>query len=215
MDILYLVDRLENLIASSRRMPLMNQILIKENEILLLIEQMRASIPEEVKQARRIVQEKERVLTQAQSEAAAILARAREESERAIHREGLLRAAEERSQELIRQANERANALVRQAEAHCDTLKSDADSYVGETLISLRDHLTSIESEVSRTILSIERGLDSLNYEQEPLEEDGQAVEEMEEMDEMGDEEEDVPMARHVPRRASLARDTLGGPSIS
>ncbi len=211
MDILYLVDRLENLIASSRKMPLMNQILVKENEILTLVEQMRATIPDEVKQAKRIVQEKERVLAQAQSEAAAILARAREESERAIHREGLLRAAEERSQELIRQANERAHALLQQAEDQCDTLKSESDSYVAETLMNLRDHLTSIEGEVSRTILSIERGLDSLHYQQELPEEDARGLEEQY----MEEEFEDEPPVRRAPRRASLARDTLGGPSIS
>src|SRR2546421_428213 len=66
MDILYLVDRLENLIASSRRMPVVNQVMIKEGDILNIVDQMRTSIPDEIKQARRIIQEKERILAQAQ-----------------------------------------------------------------------------------------------------------------------------------------------------
>ncbi|MBO0778136.1 MAG: hypothetical protein J2P37_04840, partial [Ktedonobacteraceae bacterium] len=61
MDILYLIDRLDNLIASSRRMPLLNQIIVKESDILSVIDQMRTSIPEEIKQARRVIQEKERI----------------------------------------------------------------------------------------------------------------------------------------------------------
>ena len=69
MDILYLVDRLDNLIASSHRMPLVNQILIKEGDILNIVDQMRTSIPDEIKQARRIIQEKERILAQAQADA--------------------------------------------------------------------------------------------------------------------------------------------------
>ena len=96
MDILYLVDRLENLIASSRRMPFMNQIILKEADILSIVDQMRTSIPDEIKQSRRILQDKERILAQAQADAASLLAKAREESERAMNREGLLRAAEER-----------------------------------------------------------------------------------------------------------------------
>ena len=99
MDILYLVDRLDNLIASSRRMPLVNQILIKEGDILNIVDQMRTSIPDEIKQARRIIQEKERILAQAQADATTLLTRAREETERAMNREGLLRAAEARSQD--------------------------------------------------------------------------------------------------------------------
>ncbi|HET7641369.1 MAG TPA: hypothetical protein VFK47_21850, partial [Ktedonobacteraceae bacterium] len=139
MDILYLVDRLENLLASSRRMPLVNQIIIKEGDILNIVDQMRTSIPDEIKQARRIIQEKERILAQAQADASTLLARAREETERAMNREGLLRAAEARSQELVRQAEEQAKDVVRQAEEHTEQLKVDADSYVAETLRNLKD----------------------------------------------------------------------------
>src|SRR2546425_6244167 len=130
MDILYLVDRLENLLASSPKVPLVNQLLVKEADILNIIEQMRTSIPDEIKMARRIIQEKERILAQAQADASTLLARAQEESERAIKREGLLLAAGERSQEILREAQEQA-----------ERLKDDADAYVGETLRSLRDHL--------------------------------------------------------------------------
>ncbi len=130
VDILYLVDRLENLIASSRRMPLVNQIIIKEADILSIVDQMRTSIPDEIKQARRIIQEKERILAQAQAEATALRERARAETDQAMKREGLLRAADERSQELLRHA-----------EAEAERLKDDAYAYVGETLRALRDHL--------------------------------------------------------------------------
>src|SRR5438046_10431657 len=101
MDILYLVDRLENLIASSHRIQLPYQIRIHEVDILNIVDQMRTSIPDEIKQARRVIQEKERILAQAQADASTLLARAREETERAMNREGLLRAAEARSQEMV------------------------------------------------------------------------------------------------------------------
>lgn len=212
MDILYLVDRLENLIASSRRMPLVNQIMIKEIDILNIVDQMRTSIPDEIKQARRVVQEKERILAQAQADASALLARAREETERAMNREGLLRAAEARSQELVHQAEGRSESLLRNATEQSDHLKNDADAYVGETLRNLKDHLASIEMDLSRTILSIERGLESLGE----IEEDEVGGDEGEEYFEDSAEIE-VPdnMAgpgRPIPRRASLANDTMGGP---
>jgi hypothetical protein len=194
VDILYLVDRLENLIASSRRMPLVNQIMVKEADILNIIDQMRTSIPDEIKQARRIIQDKERIMAQAQADANILLAKAREESERAINREGLLHAAEERSQEVLRLADGQA-----------EQLKIEADAYVVETLRALRDHLTSIEMDIDRSILSIEKGLASLEL---PPEGEGQ--------EDIYEEEQEVqeiqPSARQMPRRASLAVDTMGGP---
>lgn len=206
MDILYLVDRLESLIASSRRMPLVNQILIKEGDVLNIVDQMRTSIPDEIKQARRIIQEKERILAQAQADATTLLSRAREETERAMNREGLLRAAEARSQELVRQAEEQAQSVVEQAEEHSEQLKNDADNYVAETLRNLKDHLASIEMDISRTILSIDKGLESLE-----IPEDEEELEVYFEEAEGPTEMEDLP-ARPVPRRASLANDTQGGP---
>jgi hypothetical protein len=187
VDILYLVDRLENLIAGSRRMPLVNQIIIKESDILNIVDQLRTTIPDEIKQARRIIQDKERILAQAQADANALLARARDESEQAVNREGLLKAAQARSQELLRQAEEET-----------EQLKNEADNYVVETLRALRDHLNSIETNIGRSILSIEKGLASLMS-------DGQG-------DDEGASEEEQAAARSLPRRASLAADTMGGP---
>jgi len=192
VDILYLVDRLENLIATSRRMPLVNQIIVKESDILNIVDQLRTTIPDEIKQARRIIQDKERILAQAQADANALLARAREESEQAVNREGLLKAAEARSQELVRRAEEEA-----------EQLKNEADGYVVETLRALRDHLGNIEMDIGRSILSIEKGLASLEGEAQMT---------------SGDDvyyEDDLDSAeRTVPRRASLAADTMGGPMV-
>lgn len=215
MDILYLVDRLENLIAGSRRMPLVNQIIVKESDILNVIEQMRTTIPDEVKQSRRIIQEKERILAQAQADATTLLARAREEGERAINREGLLKAAEERSQQLLRKAEEQARQMIRRAEEHSEHLKVDADAYVVETLRNLREHLTSIETDMSRTVLSIERGLESLQEQTAEQEENEGNADNSNKRGQTAIEEEGPPQQalRPGPRRASLAADTMGGPN--
>ena len=208
MDILYLVDRLENLIAGSRRMPLFNQVMVKETDILNIIDQMRTAIPDEIKQARRINQEKERILAQAQADASSLLSRAREESERVMNREGLLRAAEERSQ-----------AMLRRAEEQTEQLKIEADAYVAETLRALREHLSNIEMEVGRSILSIEKGLASLGLPEYEDEGDGVGEDEEsyedEDRDNIEDFQEMQPPPRSLPRRASLAVDTMGGPMYS
>jgi hypothetical protein len=209
LDILYLVDRLENLVSSSRRMPLVNQVLVKEADILNIIDQMRTAIPEEIKQARRIIQEKERLLAQAQADAKTIQARARGEVEKAIQREGLLNAAEERSQEIMRLAKEQAQMIMRRTEEQSEQLKIDSDSYASETLRNLREHLMNIETEIERTVLSIERGLETLDSHPDLQDNDGaDEVLAMEEIDVM-DTPPSLPPAPR-PRRSSLAVDTMG-----
>jgi hypothetical protein len=209
MDILYLVDRLENLMNNSKRMPLTNSLLMKESEILTIIELMRTSIPDEIKQARRIIQEKERILAQAQADASTLLARAREETERLMNREGLLQAAEARSQELVREATEQAQQVIRRSHEQAEQREAGADTYAAETLRNLREHLLAIEMEISRNILSIEKGLESLGI--SPQDEEEQMV-----MEDEGDgegEKSEAPPVQSIPRRASLATDTMGGPT--
>jgi hypothetical protein len=187
-------------------MPLVNQIIVKESDILNVIDQMRTSVPDEIKQARRIIQEKERIFAQAQADAANITARAKEEAERTLNREGLLRMAEERSKEIIRHAQEQAQKIHYQAEEQSEQMKVDADGYATETLRNLREHLLAVENEISRTVLSIEKGLESL---------ESSPAEQVEEEDYP---EEDLPHTPTtmppLPRRASLAADTMGGPNF-
>ncbi|HTI13146.1 MAG TPA: hypothetical protein VL461_01055 [Dictyobacter sp.] len=203
MDILYLVDRLENLVANSKKMPLMNQIMLRDADILTIIDQMRTAIPNEIKQARRIIQEKERIIAQAQSDATMILARAREEAERELNREGLMRTAEERSQSIVHQANEQAKIIRQQAEKQTEQLQIEADSYAHETLNNLREQLLSVSMTIERTVMSIERGIESL----EGQPEEANNVQEI-----AAKETIEAPSTPEIPRRASLAADTMGTP---
>jgi hypothetical protein len=174
-------------------MPLVSQVIVKEADILNIIDQLRTTIPDEIKQARRVIQDKERILAQAQAEANALLARAREESEQAVNRQGLLKAAEARSQE-----------LVRRAEGEATVLKTEADGYVVETLRALHDHLNSIETDIGRSILSIEKGLASL--------EDRPGAQEDDEEEYYAEEPDEQPSRPTQRRVSSLAADTMGGP---
>jgi hypothetical protein len=229
MDILYLIDRLENLVTNSKRMPLVNQVIVKEADLLNIIDQLRTSIPMEIKQARRIMQEKERILSQAKSDANIILNQARAETERALTSEGLLQVAQEREQEIIYQANEQAQMIVRRAERHTEQMQIEADNYAAETLRNLKEHLRQVEAtiehvvmnEIERTVTSIDLGLESLEGrppdEEEPQEGDDIPLDESGEgRDDRAEREQWSSSNQHrpLPRRASLAADTMGGPNF-
>jgi Asp-tRNA(Asn)/Glu-tRNA(Gln) amidotransferase A subunit family amidase len=133
---MHLVERLEELLAEGRRVPLTSRVMIDQNYALDLIDQLRMTIPEEVQAARRVNAEIDRLLEQAREEAEHILARAQE-------------------QELTRQAEEMSLEIVRQARAEGETVKQGADDYAIEVLSKL-------EVEVIRTLKSIRIGLEIL-----------------------------------------------------
>ena len=52
MDVLVLIDKLDDLVHNAKQVPLTDQVRVDKEEIYDLLDQMRATIPEEIKQAR-------------------------------------------------------------------------------------------------------------------------------------------------------------------
>ena len=72
MDILHLVDRLEELFNERRSIPFTHNVIVDEDRMLDIIDQMRISIPEEIKKAQQLLAQRDRILAQAQEEAAEV-----------------------------------------------------------------------------------------------------------------------------------------------
>ena len=151
MDILHLVDRLEALITNSRLIPLTATRMVDEDRALELIDQMRISIPEEVKQAKRIQQERDRVIAQANEEASRLIDLAKEDAEELVNRDVISTTAERRAQSLIDRARRDAEAI-----------KIDADEYVVQVLSDL-------EANLMRSLTVVRNGMDKIELEHQQL----------------------------------------------
>src|SRR5213082_1027675 len=62
MDVLVLIDKLDDLVHNAKPVPLTDQVRVDKEEIYDILDQMRATIPEEIKQARWIVKERQEML---------------------------------------------------------------------------------------------------------------------------------------------------------
>ena len=145
LDIIFLVERLESLIANGRPLPLTRNAIVDRDAALNLIDELRVAVPEEVRAAKRINSEGERIIEKAQEEAERIVARAQEQAAFLIGERGLTDAAEADGRRIIADAEDEA-AQVRQG----------ADEYAAGVLAAL-------ESEVARSLRGIERGIAMLD----------------------------------------------------
>ena len=80
MDILHLVDKIEDLFNDSKPLPFTRNIVIDEDKLLDIIDQMRVTVPEEIKKAQQIVTQKDRIIAQAQEEANRIIELAKDKA---------------------------------------------------------------------------------------------------------------------------------------
>jgi cell division septum initiation protein DivIVA len=145
MDILHLVDRLEMLVNQGWRLPFTSNVVIQEDAFLDIIDQMRVSIPEEVKQAKRVSAERERVLEQAQEEADRIVGLAQEQVSSLADDHEIVKAAYVQAEEIIAEAHRSAQGV-----------KSEADSYVMEVLSGLEEDLMRLLTTVRNGIRQVQ-----------------------------------------------------------
>jgi len=148
MDILHLVDRLEELFNQSRSIPLTRQVVVDEDRMLDLVDQMRVSIPEEVKKAQQILSQRDRILAQSQEEANRTVSLAREKSEQLMEKDAVVQAA-----------HSRADQILAKARIEAEGVRQEADQYVVERLATLQMELERILNQVRNGIATVEREL--------------------------------------------------------
>ena len=82
MDLSARLQQLEQLVLEAKSMPLSSSVLVSREELLQMISEMQESIPEEIKQARWIVKDREDLLGKARAEGERIVEQAHEEQRR-------------------------------------------------------------------------------------------------------------------------------------
>lgn len=106
MDILSLVEELEEMVSDASAIPFSSRVMIDKDDILDLIKRINAAVPEEIRRAKWIKEEKDHILLEAKKEAEAILTSAQEEESR------LLEHARYEENRVIEEARSLADDLI-------------------------------------------------------------------------------------------------------
>ncbi len=130
MDIQHLVDRLEQILADSRRIPMSSNLIVDEDQLFNVVDQMRVSIPEEVKRANRVESEKERILAQAHEEADRIRELAKQEAAELVRRDAIMASAQQR-----------ADTILERARREAEMMRAESDVYALDVLMKLEEDL--------------------------------------------------------------------------
>src|SRR5450756_1758383 len=101
MDIMALIDRIEELIDNGRNMPFGSGRLVDADKIYEIIDEIRAQFPDELKQARWIVKERQEMVEEAEKEANRILEEARDRAQSLASEQEIVKLAESQAAEIL------------------------------------------------------------------------------------------------------------------
>ncbi len=148
IDVIYLVDRLEALLGKGWRVPMTSKTMIDEDEFLDIVDQMRIAFPEEIKQAKKIVQDRDRIMAQAQEEAARVVDLAKEDAARLTNEHSIVKAAQQQAAQINQQAN-----------ASAATTRQGADDYAAQVLKELQARFDQMAQQVAALQTQVYNGL--------------------------------------------------------
>ncbi len=120
MEIFTLLETLEDILDKSRNVPFSKKCIVDREEILDIIKEIRLKLPDELKQAKWIKEERQKILVEAQNEADEIIKEAENRIISMIDEHEITKKAYEKKAEIIETANEMSREIKSGTEEYAD-----------------------------------------------------------------------------------------------
>jgi SPX domain protein involved in polyphosphate accumulation len=144
MDAQAKLDEIVEMVESAKSMPLSASVLVNKAEMLALLDELRAALPEELREAQWVIKDRDEVIDQGRKEAERIIADARAEQARLVGRTEVMQAATKEADRVVDEAKENARQMRLEVEDYVDA------------------KLANFEVVLHKTLVAVERGRDKL-----------------------------------------------------
>ena len=134
MEIFTLLENIEDILEKSKGVPFSNKVLVDKEEILEIISELRLKLQEELKQAKWIKEERQRILVEAQKEADDIVKEAENRIISMIDEHEITKKAYEKKAEIIETANEMSREISKGTKDYADNLLNGIEVSLQEAL---------------------------------------------------------------------------------
>lgn len=140
MDVLNLIDEVEDIVESGTSLPFTNKVMVNKEELLDIMKEIRIKLPDEIKQATWIKDERQRILADAQKDADNILNEAEYKIEELIVEEEIIKIANNRAEEIVTRAQHKAKEIRIGAMEYADSLLLETQENLKEMIQLLNDN---------------------------------------------------------------------------
>lgn len=158
MDLTARLSQLEEMVRDAKSMPLSSSALLNRDEVLDLIGDLKDALPDEIKQARWVVKDREELLAKARRDAEAMVEQARAEQLRLASHEAVMQRAKEEAERIVQEADEDARRLRLEAEDYVDAKLAQLEG----TLQKILEETIASNEALSKTIDQVVAGREKL-----------------------------------------------------
>ena len=142
MEIFTLLESLEDLLERSKGLPFSSKVIVDKEEVLDLIKEIRLKLPDELKQAKWVKEERQRILAESQKEADEIVKDAENRIIAMIDEHEITRKPYDQKTEIIETANEMSREISKGTKEYADNLLANTENVLNDTLGTLEKNIS-------------------------------------------------------------------------
>ncbi|MCL2285445.1 MAG: ATPase [Firmicutes bacterium] len=146
------LDEIEEVLETSKTIPFSGKVSVEKARILDIISEIRLHLPEDIRQAQRILNDHDKILADAEHKAIGILEAAEAEAKLMVNSHELFKRASEQAAEIMEEAKKNARELRAGASAYVDEKLEDAEKQMKEYMANLEAQHKRIMAYYTETI---------------------------------------------------------------
>ncbi|WP_071027788.1 ATPase [Peptoniphilus raoultii] len=140
MSLTDLVNEMEDLLETASQIPLTGKVMIDREEFMDVIKEIKAQMPGEISDAKKISEDKENIIAGAHDEADKILSQAKAHAEKVIDENELVIEAKNRADEILKRAHEESTQVREGARDYADNLLENTQVNLSEIIKMLNEN---------------------------------------------------------------------------
>jgi len=134
MEILAILETLEDLIEKSVNVPVLGKCLVDKEEVLEIIKEIRLKLPDDIKQAKWVKEERQRILLEAQKEANNIIKEAESKIASLVDEHEITKRAYEQANEIVANAQKNARDIRLGTREYADSILNKVEEILRDTI---------------------------------------------------------------------------------
>ncbi len=146
MEIFTLLETLEDIMERSKGIPFTAKGIVDKEEVLEIIKEIRLKLPDELKQAKWIKEERGRILEEAGKEADGIVKEAENRIIAMIDEHEITRKAYEQKAEIIETANEMSREISKGTKDYADSILANLETTINNVSVTINEAIRTIEN---------------------------------------------------------------------
>lgn len=150
-DVYTVLDDLSDLVEAARAMPMSDKCVVSRNEVLDLLDAIRAMLPTSVQEAEELLADRVGVVEEGYREAERLLAEADAQARAILEQAGAEQARMVSTHEVTNAALAEAQTIRAQAMDEAESMRREVDQYV-------EDKFATFEASLTKTLATVQRG---------------------------------------------------------